>query len=364
MITLRYAAVWNLTLAATEQLLYSQQASSRMAFTFSLFLSLMTTVTVFFAQRYDALSKLNALRFRRMLESMHEGCEIIGTDWRYLFVNDTAAARKSLSKEELLGRTVVECEPGIEDTELYALLQRCMAGQAHQVLLDTVKLADGSTSWYELSVQPAPDGVLILSSNVTERERAHEAMRNLNTELDERVRERTAQLQSANKELEAFSYSVSHDLRAPLRAVDGFVQILLEDYGAALDDEGKRVCSVISESAKDMGKLIDALLAFSRVGARGDRHGAHRHGGTGAVCVPRADDALGAGAHRLCCRTSSSRARRPHSDPPGVGEPHRQRDQVLGKERTRGDLDLRRVTGVSWLCTRSRTMARALICST
>ncbi len=84
--------------------------------------------------------------------------------------------------------------------------------------------------------------------------------------LEQRVADRTAQLAAANKELEAFSYSVSHDLRAPLRAVDGYVRILLEDYSSHLDEEGRRVCSVISDSSREMGRLIDDLLAFSRVG--------------------------------------------------------------------------------------------------
>jgi light-regulated signal transduction histidine kinase (bacteriophytochrome) len=80
------------------------------------------------------------------------------------------------------------------------------------------------------------------------------------------VIERTAQLEAANKELEAFAYSVSHDLRSPLRAVTGYTRILLDDYESRLDAEGKRICSVISESARDMGRLIDDLLSFSRVG--------------------------------------------------------------------------------------------------
>jgi light-regulated signal transduction histidine kinase (bacteriophytochrome) len=75
-------------------------------------------------------------------------------------------------------------------------------------------------------------------------------------------------LQAANKELEAFSYSVSHDLRAPLRAIDGYTRILVEDYESILDSEGKRICGVISREARRMGQLIDDLLSFSRLGRK------------------------------------------------------------------------------------------------
>jgi len=85
-------------------------------------------------------------------------------------------------------------------------------------------------------------------------------------DLERRIHERTAQLEAANRELEAFTYSVSHDLRAPLRAIDGYTRILLDDYQPLLDAEGKRVCSVISESAHRMSDLIDDLLTFSRLG--------------------------------------------------------------------------------------------------
>ena len=105
-----------------------------------------------------------------------------------------------------------------------------------------------------------------LLSLVEDQKRAEAEVRRLNAELEQRVRDRTAQLEEANRELDAFAYSVSHDLRAPLRAIDGFAQILVEDYGPKLDDEGRRLCRVVSDSARDMGRLIDDLLALSRVG--------------------------------------------------------------------------------------------------
>jgi light-regulated signal transduction histidine kinase (bacteriophytochrome) len=85
-------------------------------------------------------------------------------------------------------------------------------------------------------------------------------------ELELRVGERTAELQVANKELDAFSYSVSHDLRAPLRAVDGYARMLEEDYAGKLDSEGNRLLGVVRASSQKMGHLIDDLLAFSRLG--------------------------------------------------------------------------------------------------
>ena len=101
-----------------------------------------------------------------------------------------------------------------------------------------------------------------INRDITERKHAEEEISKLNEDLQNRA----AELIAANKELEAFSYSVSHDLRAPLRAVDGFSRIVLEDYADKLDEDGQRKLGVIRSESQRMGRLIDDLLAFSRLG--------------------------------------------------------------------------------------------------
>ena len=117
-----------------------------------------------------------------------------------------------------------------------------------------------------------PDGKPLRSlgtvHDITERQRNEEKVRALNQELEERVSKRTAELENANRELEAFAFSVSHDLRAPLRAIDGFSQILVEDYERELDPEARRLLGVVRQNTTRMTKLIDDILSFSRASRR------------------------------------------------------------------------------------------------
>jgi PAS domain S-box-containing protein len=131
---------------------------------------------------------------------------------------------------------------------------------------------EGGTRWMlargELvrDEQGKPVMVRGVAMDITTRKRAEQEIRTLNQELEQRVAERTEQLEAANKELESFSYSVSHDLRTPLRAIDGFSHILLDDYADKLDDEGKRLLNVVRDNTGRMGQLIDDILQFSRTG--------------------------------------------------------------------------------------------------
>jgi PAS domain S-box-containing protein len=136
---------------------------------------------------------------------------------------------------------------------------------------------DGTSFWTYASVtifdHSAFGEVLIsVQRDITDRKIAESQIRQLNEELESRVIQRTEQLQAANRELEAFSYSVSHDLRAPLRAIHSFTTILQQDYGKVIDEEGNRICNIIETSSVRMGQLIDDLLAFSKVGRTGLEH--------------------------------------------------------------------------------------------
>jgi PAS domain S-box-containing protein len=131
--------------------------------------------------------------------------------------------------------------------------------------------ADGKFLIFLTRVQPLKDAAGRLlqwfgtHTDVNALKQAEEKVQQLNNELEQRVRQRTAELEAANKELEAFSYSVSHDLRAPLRAVNGFAEIVMDEFGSQVPEDARRHLERIRKGAVRMGELIDDLLAFSRL---------------------------------------------------------------------------------------------------
>jgi PAS domain S-box-containing protein len=190
-------------------------------------------------------------------------------DGRYMVVNQEYERLFHLRREEIIGLTDHDLFPIEIADEFRANDLKAASGGGPVHVEEVAPGADGPHTYITvkfrlLDGEGKPYAVCGISTDITARKRAEEQVRQLNAELEQRVRERTAELETAVRELDAFAYSVSHDLRAPLRSLHGFSQILLEDYAGGLDDEGRQYLQRIQANVARMGQLIDDLLRLSR----------------------------------------------------------------------------------------------------
>ncbi len=218
-------------------------------------------------------------RYRQLVEALPGAVYTCDASGRVTHYNEAAATlwgrRPEIGKDLWCGSWKIYAADGspvdVEQCPMALAIREGRAIRAGEVIIER---PDGSRSFILPHPNPIRDasgavvGAVNMLVDLSERKQAEEAIRQLNEDLEARVQERTRQLERANRELEAFSYSISHDLRAPVRAISGFAQIIHEDHSDQLEGEVARLFKVISTSARRMGELIDDLLAFSQLNAR------------------------------------------------------------------------------------------------
>lgn len=190
-------------------------------------------------------------------------------DGRYMVVNKEYERLFQLSREDIVGLTDHDLFPAEIADEFRANDKQAASGGGPVHVEEVAPGGDGPHTYITvkfplLDGEGKPYAVCGISTDITARKRAEEQVRRLNAELEQRVRERTAELETTARELDAFAYSVSHDLRAPLRSLHGFSEILLEDYAGGIDDAGREYLHRIQANVARMGQLIDDLLRLSR----------------------------------------------------------------------------------------------------
>lgn len=209
-------------------------------------------------------------RYKAVVESQNELIYRYLPDGTHIFANDAFYRYFHLSRDDVAGRQVIPDMPDQDRATLTGHLSSLSPGSPVGMVELRTRMPDGTIRWQQWNTRAifTPQGELIeyqsAGRDITERKHAEEELARLYTELEEKVAERTRDLQAANRDLSTFTYSVSHDLKGPLRAIDGYSALFMKMYGDAVPSESLKMIGKIRENTNKMIQLIDSLLTLSR----------------------------------------------------------------------------------------------------
>ena len=210
-------------------------------------------------------------KFRQIVEASPMGMHLYQLDEqdRLIFIGANPAADRILGVDnaQFIGKTIEEAFPLLIQTEV-PMRYRQAAREGITWKTDQINYEHGKIcgAFEVYAFQTGSDRMTAMFLDITDRKQAEEEVHRLNEELEQRVHERTAELEAANKELQSFAYIVSHDLKAPLRAIAKLSQWLLEDYSSTFDAQGQEMVNLLVRRVKRMDNLIDGVLEYSRIG--------------------------------------------------------------------------------------------------
>ncbi|HLP54747.1 MAG TPA: histidine kinase dimerization/phosphoacceptor domain -containing protein [Fluviicola sp.] len=185
-----------------------------------------------------------------ILDSLLEGFQVIGYDWKYLYLNTTVAVQGQSSVESLLGRTMMECYPGIEKTHMFSQLEKCMKERVTLQFENEFTYNDGSKNWFELRIEPIPEGIFVLSTNITNRKKAEAELLQLKNDLESKVRKRTAELEKLNNEKDVILKEMHHRVKNNLQIISSLIRLQIEEgessINGVLDKTQSRIETIAS----------------------------------------------------------------------------------------------------------------------
>lgn len=194
---------------------------------------------------------------------MLEGFQVIDYNWKYLYVNTTVAIQGQSTIDRLLGKTMMECYPGIEHTYMFSQLKKCMEERVTLQFENEFTYNDNTKNWFELRIEPIPEGIFVLSTNITNRKKAEEELFQLKENLERKVKKRTAELEKLNNEKDVILKEMHHRVKNNLQIISSLIRLQMEegdnDVNDVLDKTQSRI-ETIATIHESLYKYKDLAL--------------------------------------------------------------------------------------------------------